>query len=50
MVGFTLTLFAVSVGVGILSGIMINVSTDHEWYERGGILGGALVGLLIAIL
>ncbi|MFH1402693.1 MAG: hypothetical protein ABIH11_00305 [Candidatus Altiarchaeota archaeon] len=50
MVGFSATLFAVSVGVGIASGVMINLSTDHQWNEKGGILGGIVVGLLIALL
>jgi cytochrome bd-type quinol oxidase subunit 1 len=50
MVGYSITLFAVSIAVGLVSGAMINVSIDHKWHDRGGLLGGILVGVLMALL
>ena len=47
---YSLELFAVSIGVGILSGAMINASLGYKVYEKGGLIGGFIVGLLMAIL
>jgi hypothetical protein len=47
---YTVTLFAVSIGTGLVSGIMINLAIDHKWYDKGGILGGILVGLWMALV
>jgi len=43
-------LFAISIGVGLLSGAMINISLGEKFYDKGGLLGGLVVGLLMAIL
>jgi len=31
-------------------GMLINVALGYKFYDKGGILGGIIVGLLIAIL
>ena len=43
-------LFTISIGVGILSGAIINISLGYKFYDKGGLLGGFAVGLLMAIL
>jgi len=43
-------LFAISIGIGILMGAMINIALGEKFYEKGGLLGGFVVGLLMAIL
>lgn len=43
-------LFAISIGVGILCGAMINIALGYKFYDKGGLLGGFVVGLMMAIL
>ena len=43
-------LFAISIGVGVISGAAINISLGYKAHDKGGLLGGLLVGLLMAIL
>jgi len=43
-------LFAISIGVGILAGAIINISLGYKFYDKGGLLGGFAVGLMMAIL
>lgn len=47
---YTPELFAVSIGIGVISGALINIALGYKLYDRGGLLGGLIVGLLIAIL
>ncbi len=37
-------------GAGLLSGALINFSLGYKFYDKGGLLGGLLVGLLMAVL
>jgi hypothetical protein len=46
----TIMLYIVFIVAGILCGMMINVALDRKFYELGGITGGVVVGLLMAIL
>jgi hypothetical protein len=43
-------LYAISMGVGLLSGAVINYSIGYKFYEKGGLIGGLLVGFLMAAL
>lgn len=47
---YTTELFAVSIGIGVISGALINVALGYKIYEKGGLIGGFIVGLLMAIL
>lgn len=49
MVG-VIELYAVSLGVGLLSGAIINYSLGYKPYEKGGLIGGLFVGLVMATL
>jgi len=35
---------------GIIMGIMFNIALGRKFYESGGIIGGAVVGLFMFIL
>ncbi len=50
MVNETVMLYIVFIVAGILCGMMINIALNRKFYELGGITGGAVVGLLMAIL
>ena len=43
-------LFTISIGVGVISGAAINISLGYKAHDKGGLLGGLVVGLLMAIL
>lgn len=43
-------LYVISMGVGLLAGAVINFSLGYKFYDKGGLLGGLLVGFLMAIL
>ncbi len=45
-----LPLLATMVGAGTLTGIMINIALGYSPLNIGGILGGAVTGLLMFIL
>ncbi len=47
---YTIELFMVSVGVGLISGALINISIGYKFHNKGGLIGGLIVGLLMAIL
>ncbi len=47
---YTLELFVLSIGVGIITGALINLSLGYKLLEKGGLLGGLIVGILMAIL
>lgn len=42
-------LFA-SLGLGLFSGLLVNIALGEKAYNTGGLLGGLLVGGLIALL
>jgi hypothetical protein len=44
------TLLVTLIGIGIISGALINVSLGYKIYEPGGLLGGAITGLLMYVL
>ena len=46
----TVILWIVFVVAGIMCGMMINVALDQKPWEMGGIIGGAVVGLMMALL
>ena len=43
-------LLIVMVVAGIIMGIMFNIALGKKFYESGGIIGGAVVGLFMYIL
>ena len=43
-------LYAIFIGVGVLSGAVINYSLGYKFYDKGGLLGGLIVGLIMATL
>jgi hypothetical protein len=43
-------LYMLSMGVGLLAGAMINYSIGYKFYDKGGLIGGLVVGFLMAIL
>jgi len=42
--------YLVSLGVGLLAGAAINYSLGYRIHDRGGLLGGLMVGFLMATL
>ena len=44
------TLMFVMIIAGIIMGIMFNIALGRKFYESGGIIGGAVVGLFMYIL
>ena len=46
----TILLMIVMIIAGIIMGIMFNIALGKKFYESGGIVGGAVVGLLMYIL
>jgi hypothetical protein len=45
-----LILLFVMVIAGIIMGIMFNIALRRKFYDSGGIIGGAVVGLFMFIL
>jgi hypothetical protein len=45
-----ITLLFVMILGGIIMGIMFNIALRRKFYESGGIIGGAVTGLLMYIL
>jgi len=43
-------LYAISMGIGLLAGAVINFSLGYKFYDKGGLIGGLLVGFLMAML
>ncbi len=42
--------YVISMGVGLGAGAIINFSLGYKFYDKGGLLGGLIVGFLIATL
>jgi hypothetical protein len=49
-IGIPIPLLGVMIFAGIIMGIMFNISLSRKFYESGGVIGGAVVGLLMYIL
>lgn len=43
-------LLIVMVIAGVIMGIMFNIALGRKFYESGGIIGGAVVGLMMYVL
>jgi hypothetical protein len=43
-------LLIVMIIAGVIMGIMFNIALGRKFYESGGIVGGAVVGLFMYIL
>lgn len=43
-------LLIVMIIAGIITGIMFNIALGRKFYESGGIIGGAVVGLMMFVL
>lgn len=43
-------LYAIFMGVGLFAGAVINLSLGYKFYDKGGLLGGLLVGFVMATL
>ena len=50
MIPKILQLLIVMIVGGIIMGIMFNIALGKKFYDSGGIVGGAVVGLLMYIL
>ena len=44
------TFLYISLAFGLFSGLMINIALGEKAYDTGGLLGGLIVGALIALL
>jgi hypothetical protein len=48
--GFVVQLLSVMIFAGIVMGVMFNIALSRKFYESGGVIGGAVVGLFMYIL
>ena len=46
----SITLMIIMIFAGIIMGIMFNIALGKKFYDSGGIIGGAVVGLFMWIL
>jgi hypothetical protein len=44
------TFLMISLAFGLFSGLMVNIALGEKAYNTGGLLGGLIVGALIALM